>query len=142
YVNVTHRATRGLTFIANYTYAKSIDDASSAGGDKNLLSTGQVQGQVIFGSTRANDRSVSSYDQRHVIHGSAIYDLPFGRGRQYLNHAWKPLDWALGGWTLSGLTRYNSGFPYMPYLSDANQLGDATHSIRPNLVPGVPLLNP
>jgi hypothetical protein len=144
YVNVLHRANRGLTLVANYTYGKSIDTASSAGGDKNILTPvgGQTGGQVLFGGTRANDRSVSSYDQRHVIHGSAIYDLPFGRGRQYLNHAWKPLDWALGGWTLSGLTRYNSGFPYMPYLSDANQLGDATHSIRPNLVPGVPLLNP
>src|SRR5581483_4622600 len=105
YVNVTHRATRGLTFIANYTYAKSIDDASSAGGDKNLLSTGQVQGQVIFGSTRANDRSVSSYDQRHVIHGSAIYDLPFGKGRQFLNHTSRVVDYAIGGWTVNALER-------------------------------------
>ena len=47
---------------------------------------GQVGGQVVFGGTRAEDRSVSTYDQRHVIHGSAIYDLPFGRGRQFGNN--------------------------------------------------------
>jgi hypothetical protein len=144
YINVTHRATRGLTFIANYTYAKSIDTGSSAGGDKNILTPvgGSVQGQVIFGGTRANDRSTSTYDQRHVIHGSVIYDLPFGRGRQLLAHMPKPLDYALGGWTLNSRVAYNSGFPYMPYLSDANQLGDQTHSVRPDIVPGATLLNP
>ena len=61
----------GLTFNANYTLSKSIDDASSAGGDKNVLTpvNGQVGGQVVFGGSRAHDRSVSTYDQRHVIHG-------------------------------------------------------------------------
>jgi hypothetical protein len=144
YVNVVHRVSRGLTFIANYTYSKSIDDASSAGGDKNILTAvnGQVQGQVIFGDTRANDRSVSTFDQRHVLHGSLIYDLPVGRGRQFLGNAWKPLDYVFGGWTVSTLIRMNSGFPYVDYLSDTNQLGDQTHSARPDIISGVPLVNP
>jgi hypothetical protein len=144
YVNVVHRAARGLTFTTNYTYGKSIDTASSAGGDKNVLTPvgGQVGGQVAFGGTRANDRSVSTFDQRHVIHGTVIYDLPFGRGRQLLNNVWKPLDWVVGGWTTTGLARWNSGFPYMVYLSDTNQLGDLTHSARPDLNPGVPIVNP
>jgi Carboxypeptidase regulatory-like domain len=144
YVSVIHRAGRGLTFTANYTLAKSIDDASSGGGDKNILTAvnGQVQGQVIYGGTRANDRSVSTYDQRHNVRGTALYDLPFGRGRQFMSHAWKPLEYLAGGWTVTGLTRLSSGFPYVDYLSDANQLGDQTHSARPDLVPGVPLINP
>ena len=143
YVNVTHRVAGGLTFTANYTYAKSIDTSSSAGGDKNILTPvgGQVGGQVAFGGTRGNDRSVSTYDQRHVIHGSAIYDLPFGRGRKFLsNSRW--LDYGIGGWTVTGLERINSGLPYIDYLSDTNQIGDLTHTARPNLVPGVPLVNP
>ena len=104
YVNVVHRVARGLTFNANYTMSKSIDDASSAGGDKNVLSAvnGQVGGQVVFGGSRAADRSVSTYDQRHVIHGSAIYDLPVGRGRQFGNSMPKALDYILGGWTTTG----------------------------------------
>ena len=112
-INVIHRARRGLTFTANYTYAKSIDTASSAGGDKNILTPvgGQVGGQVVFGGTRANDRSVSTYDQRHVIHGTVIYDLPFGKGRQFLNNVWKPLDFLLGGWTITGLVRLQQRLP-------------------------------
>jgi hypothetical protein len=144
FVNVVHRVGRGLTFNANYTYAKSIDDASSGGGDKNILTAvnGQVGGQVVFGGSRALDRSVSTYDQRHVLHGAAIYDLPFGRGRQFGAHLWKPLDYVVGGWTTTALVRMNSGFPYIPYLSDSNQLGDATHSVRPDILAGVPLVNP
>jgi hypothetical protein len=144
YINVVHRIGGGLTFNANYTYSKSIDDASSAGGDKNILTpvNGQVGGQVVFGGTRADDRSVSTYDQRHVLHGSAIYDLPFGKGRPLLNNMWKPLDFVLGGWTTTALLRFNSGFPYVVYLSDTNQLGDLTHSARPDMTPGVPLVNP
>lgn len=144
YVNVTHRAARGLTFTSNYTYAKSIDTASSAGGDKGILSpvNGQVGGQVAFGGTRGADRGVSTYDQRHVVHASAIYDLPFGKGRRFGSNAWRPLQWVAGGWTLSGVNRINSGFPYVVYLSDTNQLGDLTHSARPDVNPNVPLLNP
>ena len=144
YISVLHRVGRGLTFNANYTYSKSIDDASSAGGDKNILSAvnGQVQGQVIFGATRSSDRSVSTFDQRHIIHGTASYDLPCGRGRQYLSGISRPLDWAIGGWTVTSLARINSGFPYVVYLSDTNQLGDTTHSARPDVVGGAPLVNP
>ena len=142
-VAVIHRAGHGLTLNANYTYGKSIDTGSSAGGDKGILTPvgGQVGGQVIFGATRADDRSVSTFDQRHVIHSTVLYDLPFGRGRRYLSHGGL-LDYAFGGWTLSGLERLASGFPYIVYLSDTNQLGDATHSARPNIIPGVPLVNP
>jgi hypothetical protein len=144
YVSVIHRARRGLTFTANYTWSKSIDDASSAGGDKNILTPvgGQTDGQIAFGGTRANDRSVSTYDQRHVINGTYIYDLPFGKGRQLMNRAWKPLEFLVGGWTMTGTMKWVSGFPYMPYLSDTNQLGDVTHTARPDLVAGVPLVNP
>jgi len=144
YVNVIHRAGTGLTFIANATYGKSIDDASSAGGDKNILTpvNGQVQGQVVYGGTRANDRAISLFDQRYVIHGSVIYDLPFGHARRFLATAPKPIDWVFGGWTATGLTRINSGFPFVDYLSDTNQLGDQTHSARPDVVAGAPLVNP
>jgi hypothetical protein len=144
YVYLTHRVARGLTFTANYTYAKSIDDESSACGDKNILTAvnGQTCGQVAFGGTRKNDRSVSTFDQRHVINGTFYYDLPFGNGRRLLNHAWKPLSYAAGNWTVSGNYRLSSGFPYIPVLADPNQIGDLTHTARPDLVPGVPVLNP
>jgi hypothetical protein len=149
YINMVHRVTRGLTLTSNYTYGKSIDDASSAGGDKNILTAvnGQVDGQIAFGGTRRNDRSVSTYDMRHVINTTYIWDLPFGRGRAVGAHLFerpwgKALDFAVGGWTTSGQIRFSSGFPAMVTLADTNQLGDLTHTARPDLVAGVPIINP
>src|SRR5947209_9328609 len=144
YVSVQHRVARGLTFSSNYTWSKSMDDASSSGGDKNILTAvnGQTDGQVAFGAPRYLDRSVSTYDQRHVINGTFIYDLPVGRGRAIGSNLWKPLDYFVSGWTLSAIERLNSGFPYAPALSDSNQIGDLTHTARPDMVPGQPLVNP
>src|ERR1035441_7368411 len=76
------------------------------------------------------------------IQPPSSYDLPFGRGQRFASHAWRPLDYAIGGWTVAALPRIASGFPYMVYLSDTNQLGDLTHSARPNMLSGVPLVNP
>jgi Carboxypeptidase regulatory-like domain/TonB-dependent Receptor Plug Domain len=144
YINVIHRATKGLTFTSNYTYGKSIDDSSSSGGDKNVLTPvgGQVDGQIAFGGTRKGDRSVSTYDQRHLINNTFIYDLPFGVGRKFLSHTWKAVDLFTGGWTTTGILRINSGFPYMPTIADSNQLGDLTHTARPDILTNVPIINP
>jgi hypothetical protein len=146
YVNLVHRGHHGLMSQHNFTWAKSIDDASSSGGDKNVLTNvgGQVDGLVAFGASRTLDRSVSSFDQRFVFNNSILYDLPFGRGRAFLAHAWKPVDMAVGGWTMSGIVRINGGFPASATISDSNNLGDPseTHTARPDIVSGVPLLNP
>jgi hypothetical protein len=101
-----------------------------------------VDGQVAFGGTRAADRSVSTYDQRHTLNGTFIYDLPFGQGRKFMTHARWYFDFLASGWSVTGIARANSGFPYIPVLSDTNLLGDLTHTARPDVQPGVPLLNP
>ncbi len=139
---MVHRARGGLTFTSNYTFGKSIDDASDAGTEKNVATVGRVDGQVALGGTRKLDRSVSLFDQKHVVAGSAIYDLPFGPGRKYLSHAWYPVQFITGGWTLSSIVRLTSGVPATVTLGDANQLGDLTHTARPSIAPGVPLVNP
>jgi hypothetical protein len=71
-----------------------------------------------------------------------VYDLPFGRGKKFLSNAWLPVRLAAGGWTIAGIERVISGFPAVLNLADTNQLGDGTHTIRPDVLPGVPLVNP
>ncbi|MBO0720731.1 MAG: TonB-dependent receptor [Blastocatellia bacterium] len=142
YVNLTHRVGSGLSFTSNYTYGKSIDDASDAGTDKNVISTGRVDGQVALGGTRNNDRSVSIFDLRHIWNSTFLWDLPLGKGRHLMSHAPAPLEAVAGNWTVSGALKIESGFPAMATLSDTNFLGDLTHTARPNIVPGVPIVNP
>jgi hypothetical protein len=142
YVSFIHRASQGLILTSNYTFGKSIDDASDASPDKNVLTTGHVDGQVTFGGTRRGDRSVSSFDQTHIFNSTFVYDLPFGRGKKFLSNAWLPVRLAAGGWTVAGIERVISGFPAVLNLADTNQLGDGTHTIRPDVLPGVPQVNP
>jgi hypothetical protein len=96
----------------------------------------------VVGGSRRSDRSVSMYDVRHVFNTTAAYDLPVGRGRHFLSRTGKPLDAVLGGWTITSLFRRNSGFPAWVTLVDGNQLTDVTHTIRPNVVAGEPIVNP
>ncbi|HYZ85582.1 MAG TPA: TonB-dependent receptor, partial [Bryobacteraceae bacterium] len=48
-------------------------------------------------------------DPRHRFTGASIYQLPFGKGRQFLNNVHPVADAVLGGWALSGIYTYNTG---------------------------------
>src|SRR5215207_7547357 len=81
YIDVRRRVGRGLTFTANYTRAKSIDDASDASPDVRVLTTGSTRGQVSYGAPRSGDRSLSTYDVKNNFSATTVWDLPVGRGR-------------------------------------------------------------
>jgi len=144
YVSLLRRVSNGLLFTANYTYSKSIDDASDASPDKFVLSTGTINGgQVTFGAPLSIDRSESAYNIPHALSVTYIWDLPFGTHRAFMQNAWAPIRWALGDWTTSGVFRLQSEYPLLPVINDANGLsGSLTHTVRPDIVPGVPLINP
>jgi hypothetical protein len=103
-VRVRKRLAHGIGFGANYTYSKSIDDASSIGGG------GVVVAQNPFDI--AADRGLSSFDQRHKFTGNWIYDLPFGENRRFAQRgAWSHI---LDGWQWSGDFTIGSGLYYTP----------------------------
>ncbi len=144
YVDVRRRIRNGLNFTANYTFGKSIDDASDASPDVRVLSTGSVRGQVGLGGTRQSDRAISSFNVTHSFNATFTYDLPFGKGRSYLKDAPWYVSTFVGGWTISGIERLQSGAPFQPFITDPNKLGGANLNriVRPDIVSGVPLKNP
>ncbi len=144
YIDIRRRIGNGFNFTANYTFGKSIDDASDASPDVRVLSTGSVRGQVGLGGTRLGDRAVSSFDVRHSFSATFTYDLPFGKGRPFLKNAPWYVGGVIGGWTMSGISRINSGTPFQPFITDPNKLGGAglNRIVRPDIVAGVPLKNP
>lgn len=144
FVQFRRQQSPGLTLMSNFTWAKSIDDGSDANPDKGVLTTSELGGsQYSLGGTAAGDRSVSTFDQKYVWNTTFIYDLPYGEGRHWGAHAWYPLRFAFGGWTMTGIERYYSGYPASVTMADANFInGTLTHTIRPDLVYGVPLVNP
>jgi len=46
---------------------------------------------------------------RQRLTGAAIYQLPFGKARQFISSMNPVLDGVLGGWSVSGLFSYNTG---------------------------------
>lgn len=97
---------KGLTWDFNYTFSKSIDDASG------LQTSGVYGSAFITNALRQQDnRSVSDFDIRHIINMNSIWELPFGRGRMFFSNSNKVVNAILGGWQLTSIFRYNSGLP-------------------------------
>src|SRR5437762_10644833 len=86
---------------------------------------------------RVCDRSDSPYDVRQTMTSNAIYELPFGRGRCYLNGN-GVLANVFGGWELSGIATASSGRPVDITIKrkPGDLLDGNTRSQRPDLVPG------
>jgi len=95
-----------LTMDFNYTFSHSLDDASG------LQTAGAYGSAFIVNPIRQRDwYGNSDFDIRHLITASAIWQLPFGRGRHFGNGMHQGLDALIGGWQLSGIYRFNSGLP-------------------------------
>lgn len=142
YVQLQRRFSKGLSLTANYTYGKSIDDASDASPDVRVLTTGSTLGQVFYGQPRSNDRAISTFDIKHNFSSTFVWELPFGRKGWLFKGASKAVDAVIGGWSMSGVIRLQGGQPFLPFITDTNRLGGTNRSVRLDLVPGVPLKNP
>src|SRR5450755_3633691 len=55
---------------------------------------------------------------RNQITITETYEIPFGKGRRFGANMNRAVDFALGGWTASGITTYYSGFPFSPTLEN------------------------
>ncbi len=142
YVEVRRRFSAGLSFSSNYTFGKSIDDASDSSPDVRVLSSGSTLGQTYYGAPRSGDRAVSAFDLRHNFNNTFVWDLPFGAKRAFFNDLPGAVDAIVGGWSMSGIFRIQGGQPFTPFITDTNRLGGVNRSVRMNIVPGVPLKNP
>jgi hypothetical protein len=111
-----HQMSHGIQFDLNYTYSKSIDLCSDA---ERLGNTGSLNfsgGCQMFNAWSPNlFRAVSDFDTTHQLNANWIIDLPFGRNRPIAAYVNRTVDAIIGGWQLSGLFRWTSGFPYTIY---------------------------
>jgi hypothetical protein len=77
-------------------------------------------------------------DVPHRIIIAPMFELPFGKGKKYMNGGGAS-DLVLGGWSGSFITTWQSGFPLNVQQSNPNSSAMAGVSARPNLVGGVDL---
>jgi len=118
-VELTHRFSRGLTFQANYTFAKNISDAQGTDAPS------AYSGEEPYAVEIANAQNIK-YDRGNVVGMprqhfllTGAYELPFGRGHALQGSRY--LNAVIGGWTLSTVTTIQSGqwlTPTMPAADD------------------------
>lgn len=121
----------GLFLAGNYMYSHALNDGSVGAGDADAAENVACP-QCDYAS--------SDFDARHSGTFSAVYELPFGRGRRFLSNN-TAADLMAGGWSLNTLLSARAGLPVNVTLSrSSTELPDGNNvDQRPNRVPGVPL---
>jgi carboxypeptidase family protein len=105
-LSLRQRLREDITFDVNYTLAHSLDNASG------LQSSGSYGAAFIVNALTPDQNYASSdFDARHIINANWVVGLPFGRGKKFLSNSNSIVDGILGGWTTTGIFRWNSGLP-------------------------------
>jgi len=117
------RFSKGLTFLASYTWSHAIDNLDEVG---NGEGTGALK---VW--DRSLERGNSLTDIRHMFVFSGTYELPLGRGKTFLNGIPRALDLLLGGWQFSGIFSRSSGQSFTVVTSGGiTNAGGADRPIR------------
>jgi hypothetical protein len=130
-VKFEHRA-HDLAVTGVFTWAKSMDDKSAAAG---VGATGSGYQGFMNNADPALDYGPSDFDVDKRFVASYVYQLPFGRGKKFGANVNRAADFAIGGWQLSGITTWQTGFPYSYQASDQGGL-NTTNFQRANFTQG------
>jgi hypothetical protein len=128
-VTVTRHLTKGLGFLAGYTWSKAIGYV-----DQNGAASYYTVAQDYY--NRGLERSVTSFNLPQSFKLTWVWDTPFGKGRRWDLHWFNPV---LGGWQLSAIHNYQSGMPVAVSESGLNTPPGFAFGIRPDVLTDVPL---
>ncbi len=107
-VKVEKRFTRGLQFLAHYTFAHANNyDSDYYAADS----------RVAYGP--------DSFTRTHVFVASTVYELPFGKGKRFMGNVGRAADLLIGGWQLTNTSNWSGGLPWTPSIGECGQDKDA-----------------
>ena len=110
------RFSHGLSTMSHFTWSKNIDyDGTYYNQDARLA------------------RGPANNNRERVFFIATLYELPVGKGRQFMSNAPKAVDLLLGGWQVNGTYSWMSGQPFTPSYRDCNSDRDVGWC-RPNIV--------
>jgi len=100
------KRTGAFQFDANYVLSKSIDDGSGLEGEDAFYN-----GVLPNNFEEHAQRALSDFDLRHNFNANWLVELPFGRGKEFGTDLPGWADQIVGGWQVTGVQRWRSGFP-------------------------------
>ncbi len=109
---------RGLSFIANYTWSKVLSNTEQGGAPVGLNQRGVCL---------SCDKGMAGFNvpQRLVVSG--VWDLPFGRGKRYGNGASAAWDRMIGGWTINTIATFSQGNPFTVLAATSTTMDPMTN---------------
>ena len=102
-LGLSRRSNSGLSVNAQYTLSRSFGNTSGSNEALTAGNAAQTLGEFDY------DLGYNAFDVRHTFNFSALYSLPFGTGRKYMNSGVKGA--LLGGWDVGGIVNARSGLP-------------------------------
>jgi hypothetical protein len=114
------RFSRGLETLVAFTWEKCLGDSNGGFGAENGAEGAPTQ----YYFNPAVDKGVCAFDIPKVFNWSAVYQLPFGRGKTWLTHG--PLSWALGNWETNFSFLARSGQAFNPSWGGASNACSTT----------------
>ena len=99
-LKLNRRFSNGLQFQWSYAFSKILTDS-----DTYYANSGFAEDEA----NRRLEKSIGAFDQTHVAKFNTVYELPFGTGKRWLTHG--VLNQAFGGWRVTAVQVYASGFP-------------------------------
>jgi hypothetical protein len=101
-LEVRRRFSDGLSYQVNYTFSKTLTDTPDDGQNRESSLQDQNNPQLNY--------SRPDFDRTHVLNANFIYELPFGKGKRFLNQGgW--VDKVFGGFQFSSIITLSSGPP-------------------------------
>lgn len=96
----------GLEVLANYSWQKNIETNGDGPDSYNQNATSVA----LYTYDLARERGLAPLNIAQTFSASALYSLPFGSGRHFLNKT-GPANYAFGGWVVNGILSMRTGFP-------------------------------
>ncbi len=112
-VDLRRRFSDGFSLRGAYTWSKTLDDGDSL----NQTTAGNAPGLVANPFNLHADKGPATYDVRNIGVINALYNLPFGRGRQFAKNLSGWSNNLVSGWSVSSIVTAQAGFPFTPQLS-------------------------
>ncbi|MFN0170665.1 MAG: carboxypeptidase regulatory-like domain-containing protein [Bryobacteraceae bacterium] len=126
-VTAEKRLGKGLGFKASYTWGH----ATTKGGGRN---TGGNIGQIQNPFNLSVERGNTVDDQRQRFVSLFIYELPIGKGKALGGTIGKAANLFLGGWSVAGITTFNTGFYDTPGVAGSNCNASTNNPCRADLI--------
>ena len=107
--SLVRRMSHGLQYTLAYTWSHATDNSNGAfsiNGNSPIFV--DASGRVLLNQNKGN----SDTDQRHAFVASSLYELPFGRGKQWGSNWSGVIDNILGGWQFNNIVSIGTGTPF------------------------------